>query len=135
MNLRLLSIAMIAFLIGSMSVSCQTSNMKKSTEMEGSVAKDIDAEIFKSMIGSENSVLLDVRTEAEVSQGKIEGALVIDFRSPEFKSEITKLDKDKKYLVYCRSGNRSGQAMKMMNSLGFSEVYNLSGGYMNWPYK
>ncbi len=77
---------------------------------------------------TENAVLLDVRTRAEFDQQKINGALNIDFYNPSFRSEIEKLDKEKAYFVYCRSGNRSGQACHLMSKQGFTKLYNLSGG-------
>lgn len=71
---------------------------------------------------------VDVRTPEEYNQGHIEGALNIDFRQDNFAEEINKLDKGRKYLVYCRSGNRSGQAVEIMRGLGFTDVTN-AGAY------
>lgn len=112
-----------------------TSETVEKSKDNVSFLKDIDAAAFKDLIGEENMVLLDVRTEAEVTEGKIPGAAVIDFRSPDFRQNIEKLDKSKTYLVYCRSGNRSGQACNIMKEMGFEKLYNLEGGYMEWPYK
>tara|TARA_R110002167_G_scaffold59804_8_gene169387 strand:- start:802 stop:1113 length:312 start_codon:yes stop_codon:yes gene_type:complete len=81
----------------------------------------------------DNAFILDVRTEDEVSEGYIPDATNIDiYLGQEFLAEIEKLDKTKNYYVYCRSGNRSGQACAIMNSLGFEHAYNLEGGFMNW---
>ncbi|MGB5370878.1 MAG: rhodanese-like domain-containing protein [Flavobacteriaceae bacterium] len=80
-----------------------------------------------------NAMVLDVRTPEELEEGFIPNATNIDFYlGQEFLSEIEKLDKAKNYYVYCRSGNRSGQACAIMNSLGFKNTYNLAGGFMNW---
>ncbi len=78
------------------------------------------------------AVLLDVRTAAEFSGGTIPGARNIDFFSPIFQQKIGQLDKDATYFVFCRSGNRSGQACKMMHQIGF-DVRNLSGGIGAFP--
>lgn len=75
--------------------------------------------------GDKNIIIIDVRTPAEFSEGQVPGALNIDFRSPDFQSKILKLDKNKSYKLYCRSGNRSGQAMGFMSSQGFKQVENL----------
>lgn len=75
-----------------------------------------------------DALILDVRTAAEYRQGAIPGAKNIDIMSSGFLDQIEKLDKSKPYLVYCRSGNRSGQACQMMVSAGFTNLYNLSGG-------
>jgi rhodanese-related sulfurtransferase len=80
-----------------------------------------------------NAMVLDVRTPEELEEGFIPNATNIDFYlGQEFLAEIGKLDKGKNYYVYCRSGNRSGQACAIMNSLGFKNTYNLAGGFMNW---
>ena len=80
-----------------------------------------------------NAMVLDVRTPEELEEGFIPNATNIDFYlGQEFLAEIEKLDKGKNYYVYCRSGNRSGQACAIMNSLGFKNTYNLAGGFMNW---
>ena len=77
-------------------------------------------------------VILDVRTPQEVAGGYIAGAINLDFYSETFRDELNRLDKDQTYLIYCRSGNRSGNALKMMTELGFREVYNISDGIIGW---
>ncbi len=77
-------------------------------------------------------ILIDVRTPQEVAAGKIEGALEIDFRSPDFQAQLDALDRDKPYGVYCKKGARSAAALKVMQELGFSKVYDLEGGYDAW---
>lgn len=81
---------------------------------------------------SSNAVLLDVRTAGEFSGGTIPGALNIDFLSLNFGKKVQQLDKDATYFVFCRSGNRSGQACKIMHKMGF-DVRNLSGGIGQYP--
>lgn len=93
-------------------------------EWEEKIAQDKDA------------VILDVRTEEETENGIIEGAKVIDiYQGQGFIDEVEKLDKDKNYYVYCRSGARSAQACALMGQLGFETTYNLLGGYMAWSEK
>ena len=80
-----------------------------------------------------NAVILDVRTEDEWNEGIIPNAILIDiYKGQGFIYELEELDKTKNYYVYCRSGNRSGQACSIMNELGFEKAYNLSGGFMQW---
>lgn len=78
-----------------------------------------------------NLVILDVRTPEEYAEGHIENSVNIDFNADDFKTNINKLDKNKTYLVYCRSGNRSKKAIAVMKELGFKEIYNI-GGIMDW---
>lgn len=77
-------------------------------------------------------VLLDVRTPEEYRDGHIAGALLIDYRSPSFKDDLGRLDRGKTYLVYCRTGNRSGKAVSLMEELRFRKVHHLSGGILKW---
>ena len=80
-----------------------------------------------------NSVVLDVRTQDEVDEGIIPNSIHIDiYRGQGFIDEIEKLDKTQNYYVYCRSGNRSGQACAIMNQLGFDSAFNLEGGFNEW---
>ena len=97
------------------------------------IFKVVSAAEFKKLMTKKGVQLIDVRTPQEYSNGKIGNAKNIDFYSSSFKTDINKLDKSKPVLVYCHSGNRSGQAVNMMKSMGFTEVYDLKGGWSNWP--
>jgi len=98
----------------------------------GSGWQNVDVPTFKQLMKKPNTVLLDVRTSAEIAQQKIDGAVELDFYSPDFAKKVAALDKSKTYLVYCRSGNRSGQACKIMQNQGFSRLYNMQGGMISW---
>lgn len=95
--------------------------------------ENISSSAFKAMI-SENpdTVIIDVRTALEFKQGSIPKAINIDLMDVNFSQKMSQLAKDKTYLVYCRSGNRSGSACKYMGDNGFEHVYNLSGGIMSY---
>ena len=77
-------------------------------------------------------VIIDVRTPAEFAGEHIENATNIDFYSEAFRDELNKLDKNKTYLIYCRSGGRSGSALDIMAELNFKEAYNMLGGINLW---
>jgi rhodanese-related sulfurtransferase len=95
-------------------------------------ATNMNVSEFSKKITESGVVVLDVRTPGEFAEGYIEGAQNIDFQSGNFENEIAALDKNVIYAVYCRSGNRSGQAAKIMHDAGFHEVYNLDGGVIDW---
>jgi rhodanese-related sulfurtransferase len=97
-----------------------------------SSAMDLSVSEFSSKVTEAGIITLDVRTPGEFNEGHIEGAQLIDFQSGNFENEIATLDKSKTYAVYCRSGNRSGQAVKVMSDAGFSNLYNLNGGVIDW---
>ncbi len=83
--------------------------------------------------GDANAIVLDVRTTEELEEGIIPNSTNIDiYLGQGFMDEIQKLDTSKNYYVYCRSGNRSGQACAILNSIGIENAYNLEGGFMNW---
>lgn len=72
-------------------------------------------------------IVIDVRTPDEIAQtGAIENSINIDFKASDFKEKISALDKDKEYILFCKSGNRSGQASKIMAVMGFSNINNLN---------
>jgi rhodanese-related sulfurtransferase len=79
-----------------------------------------------------NFIILDVRTPWEFSEEHIEGAENLDFTDPDFSEIIEKLDKDKKYLIYCKSGRRGDKVFEIMKELGFDRVYTIKGGFEGW---
>lgn len=89
------------------------------------------ANFFESYQKTAGAILLDVRTPSEFAAGHLEGALNVDFDNPTFTSEIQKLDKSKPYFLYCRSGNRSGQAITIMKQEGFKNISELEGGIVS----
>jgi len=80
-------------------------------------------------------VVLDVRTPKEYRDGHLEGAVMIDYRSNGFREKLETLDRGKTYLVYCRTGRRSGSAISMMEEMGFTRIYHLSDGIKVWKEK
>lgn len=96
--------------------------------------EDLTQEEWASQLADDsNAIVLDVRTDAEVADGIIAHAIHIDiYKGQEFILDIEDLDKSKNYYVYCRSGNRSGQACAIMDELGFENAYNLEGGILEW---
>lgn len=72
--------------------------------------------------------VIDVRTPDEYAEGHIEGARLIDLSSTTFADDVAALDPDGEYLVYCRSGNRSAQAVDIMAQLGVTQVWDMEGG-------
>jgi Rhodanese-related sulfurtransferase len=97
--------------------------------------QNIDNKQFKELLKKPNTVVMDVRTPKEVSEGYIPQATIFaDINdNGSFESALQKLDKTKTYLVYCRSGARSSKACKMMEEKGFKgALYNLAMGITGW---
>lgn len=93
---------------------------------------NVTPEEFAEKMNDPDSVVLDVRTPQELQEGEIPGYVMINIMSPDFTSAIDELDKEKTYLVYCRSGMRSAEACAVMESMGFVKLHNLSGGIKAW---
>lgn len=90
------------------------------------------AGIIEQNADNPNFVLLDIRTPEEYGSGKLEGAINIDFYDADFRQQLDALDKDTHYVVYCNSGNRSGQSLPIFEDLGFVEVENVATGITGW---
>jgi rhodanese-related sulfurtransferase len=100
------------------------------------VIKNVDAATFKKMIDEKKYVLIDLRTADEIkSKGKIKGATELDFLDKNAETNIEKLDKKKKYLIYCAGGGRSADCADLMKKQGFKEVVNLEKGFGDWKNK
>lgn len=95
--------------------------------------ENLDSETFKNKLKEDSeAVLLDVRTPVEHQMERIPDSILIDIYNPMFREEIEKLDRNKSYYVYCRSGNRSFHAGNYMLQMGFEKVYNLKPGIIGW---
>ena len=97
----------------------------------------LDAAQTEDMLKTDPAVqLIDVRTPAEWQQtGVIEGALRINFNSPDFQAQAAKLDKNKPIIVYCAAGGRSPRAAGMLGKMGFRQVFDYAGGMTDWKAK
>ena len=93
----------------------------------------INIEEAYNLIRSEKHlVIIDVRTAGEYNEGFIRNSINIDFHKDDFSENIGKLDRHQKYLVYCRSGNRSEKALEIFKKLGFSDFRHMAGGITDW---
>ena len=106
--------------------SCQTEN--KSFELLSYIN-------FKNKIELSDVRLIDVRTPMEFSQGNINGSVNVDFNNEEeFLNYFNELDKTEPVFLYCRSGNRSKKSADKLINLGFSKIYDLEGGFIEWNF-
>lgn len=95
--------------------------------------KSLTPQEYKQAIQNDPSaIVLDVRQPQEYKMGHIKGAILINvLDEPLFEQEIKKLDKNKTYYLYCRSGKRSNKAALKMQKMGF-KVWELKGGIKSW---
>ena len=98
--------------------------------------KNLSQQDLTAKLKEKNTVLIDVRTSIEVASGYIpESEYFIDINGANFEQKIAELDTTKTYIMYCRSGGRSGKASSYMVKNGFSKVYNLEGGILDYTGK
>ena len=95
-------------------------------------SKTVNTETFSKETNESDVQIIDVRTPEEFAQGHIENAVNINIMDNNFETEISKLDKSKKTLVYCKSGGRSSDAAQKLSSMGFENISNLEGGLLAW---
>ena len=106
--------------------STKTEKVEKKSKMEVLEVSDYKSKLSKGV------QLVDVRTPEEYSSGHIEGADNVNVLEKDFKGKMEKYSKDTPVYIYCRSGGRSGRAAKQLIADGFTEVYDLKGGILNW---
>lgn len=91
--------------------------------------KEITPDETAHLLNEENIVIIDVRENEEVAMGKIPGSINIPLG--ELQNRLKPLDKTKKYIIVCRSGNRSSYATNVLHSLGY-DAANMVGGMLEW---
>jgi len=118
-------------------ISCaQNSNKNEVKDNETTVIQTqqlvelISPKELKSKLG--DIQLIDIRTPGEYAEGYIKGAININFFDSDFNDQMSKLKKEKEIYIYCRSGNRSGKAAAKLKEQGFTKIYDLQGGILNW---
>lgn len=88
--------------------------------------------LIKANTDNPDFIIIDVRTPAEYARGHIDKAVLVNYSSANFREEIGKFDRNKKYLIYCQTGGRSAGARNIMKELGFFEIYNMNAGITDW---
>ena len=97
--------------------------------------KLINAVDAKKIIDENTDVaIVDVREEDELVEGYIEKSILIPLDTVESQAENILKDKNQTILVYCRSGRRSAMACDVLDSLGYTDVYDF-GGIIDWPFE
>ncbi len=104
------------------------------SKLDNSEVKLVTAEEMQSILELEDVQLVDVRTPKEHEEIHIANAQNIDFMSPTFEEDISKLDKKKPVILYCKSGGRSAKCAKKMKDAGFEKIYDLEGGISKWKH-
>jgi rhodanese-related sulfurtransferase len=130
--MKTILILLLALLCGVASNAQAPATQPASAPKAKSAVRNVTVEQFEALRRGTNAVVLDVRTQEEFVDGHLEGAVLLDYRAPDFAEKVAKLDKSKQYLVHCAAGGRSARACTKMESLGFTNLVNLEGGLGAW---
>jgi rhodanese-related sulfurtransferase len=120
----------IAFLLAAALVLPACAGTSEAATFTELIAPERASEVLSD--GDGDLVLLDVRTPEEFAQARIGGSINLDVSSRDFADRLATLDPEATYVVYCRTGNRSAEAVRMMQDLGFSRIYEIDGGIARW---
>jgi len=125
--LKALFVLLFSFLAPAQTVTAQAA------EQSNVVVNYVDAAKARALIASDlDIIVLDVRTKGEYKRGHIKGAVLNNYFSFNFKKRLRALDRNKHYIVHCKSGHRSQGAVKKMIKEGFTHITHLDGGYDAW---
>lgn len=120
---KVLALSVVAIASVGLLTGCSSSN---------EAIKKVDPVEFSEVVTQPGVIVLDVRTPEEFSAGHLANAININLEGSDFATEVSKLDKNATVAVYCRSGNRSGVATEQMAELGFTDMYDMQGGIVEW---
>ncbi len=113
--------------------SCNAQDNKQTENSNQPLQKVTSVEAQKLLEKDASIVVIDVRTPREFNAGHVASAKNINIGNPNFKTNISALKDDKKtYMVYCRTKNRSGVAVKFMLQQGFKNIYQITDGFAGW---
>ena len=138
-RVKIIGVLSIAFLVAVAVVGCLATPPAGDVSVAGNdlpafgvISTQQSANVIVALQDNPEFVLLDIRTSAEVDAGHLSGAVELDFYSDTFRDDLAALDRDLTYLIYCRTGNRTGSAYQIMEELGFERVYDMGGGITQW---
>lgn len=129
--MRIIKLFILIIILSIIMSGC--TNSISTEEEEGPISTNVTIEESKDLINDmEDLLILDVRTKGEFDAGHIEGAIQIPV--DELEDRINELEeyRGNPILVYCRSGNRSSQAVNILLNNEFGEIYHMNEGFMNW---
>jgi rhodanese-related sulfurtransferase len=119
-------------LVVSITIAFASQDFNSNPNTRSNIMNITPSDAYALIRNSSNLVIIDVRTPQEYQSGRLDEAINLDYYSHGFLNNLTSLDKNSTYLIYCRRGIRGGLALGIMRDLGFKEVYNIAGGLTQW---
>jgi len=102
---------------------------------QNSIVNHLNSSQFNKKINQQKGSLIDVRTSSEFSNGHISKSGQLNYYALDFKQKLLLLSKDEPVYIYCNTGYRSRKAAEFLIKNGYSHVYNLKHGIMEWELK
>lgn len=133
-TMKNLLIMILMLITAFISVACDSNDKEAQVHSKPEYKTILQEEAMEMIKEYKDSVILDVRTLEEHEERRILGSILIPLDKIEVDAEEILTDKNAKILVYCRSGNRSAKASRILADLGYTNVYNI-GGINSWPYE
>ena len=106
--------------------------MSEFKQIMGTITPQDAFELIKENENDPNFIIIDIRPREEFIIEHVERARNLDYDGHEFQKKVNELDKDKDYVIYCRSGVRGGYFLEKMKESGFKKAYNILGGFEGW---
>jgi rhodanese-related sulfurtransferase len=129
----LIVLIVAAFFAGQLFTSLLYKDTKTHLSEKQQTFTHLAPEQFNAELSTGEYILLDVRTSDEYAAGHIKDAKQIDYyQTKQFSNYLDTLDRNNKYLIYCRTGVRSGKTLNIMQEKGFKDVSDMTGGYNAW---
>jgi rhodanese-related sulfurtransferase len=138
MSKKLLTVLAVVLLIAVVGFHSNAQTSSSQQQPQGSfehISPTEAAALIQQHQKDQDFAILDVRTPEEFAEGHLEHAINVDFQAPTFRDLLDILNKQKTYLVYCKAGKRSESAFQLMQELHFNQVYNMTGGILEWTDK
>ena len=110
----------------------ETKGSIKVVDFSGPRYWEVNSKEGADLIKNITPFILDVRTEGEYAEGHIKDSYLLPVQVLSEKISLIEKYKDQDILIYCRSGNRSTVASKILLDAGFTNVYNLRYGIKGW---
>ena len=124
-------VIIVAFMLMILNGCLKDTSTKKDANLESVDAKAA-YQIIQNNLNNPDFIIVDVRTPEEYSEGHINNSININYTSDKFGDQVKSLNRNKEYIIYCRSGRRSAEALKVFKDLGFKKIYNIKEGIVSW---
>ncbi|MCK5073627.1 MAG: rhodanese-like domain-containing protein [Bacteriovoracaceae bacterium] len=131
-HLKILFPALVLIFLSVASMAQQSRQAESFNVKEHSITVHEAYQLIMQNTESDDFIILDVRTVDEYAKSHIKNSTNFDFYNEDFLMFLDRLERGYTYLIYCRSGKRSLNTLKIMHEMGFENTFNMLGGISEW---